>query len=116
MAGPQLPTLAKSAPEPEIVVIPPVIETVETVAEIPDDIIYVTITIPVSKSPRGRKPPRCDLKLERNRAYQSVVRQIFDGCDVMQTTLRNGVAISTPPKAVLKLLELVDDAIRKAAL
>jgi len=90
------------------------IEPQVTESQLADDIIYVSITIPVSISPRGRNPPRCDLKLEKNRWAQRVVRQIYDGCDSEQQLMRNGSAVTTPPKSVLKVLEAIDEAIKKA--
>jgi len=65
-----------------------------------DDIVYVTITIPVSVAPRGRLFNRIDTKLKTN-MHRRICRQIYDGGD----TSRSG--------AMLSILESIDAQLRK---
>lgn len=65
-----------------------------------DDIVYVTITIPVSVAPRGRLFNRIDTKLKTN-LHRRVCRQIYDGGD------------STRAGAMLGILESIDVELRK---
>lgn len=64
------------------------------------DIVYVTITVPVSVAPRGRLFNRIDTKLKTN-LHRRICRQIFDGGD----TSRSG--------AMLSILESIDAELRK---
>lgn len=89
-----------------------VVETATPMDNAPDDIVYVTITVPVSRKPLGRLSDRCDLRNMRGR-HKSIARQIYDGYDRTLGRLNNGAEIRTQGRAVLKMFELLDAELKR---
>lgn len=96
-------TDAPLAPTKDVAAVEQAVPQPQTALEEPptaDDIVYVTITIPVSVAPRGRLFNRIDTKLKTN-MHRRICRQIYDGGD----TSRSG--------AMLSILESIDAQLRK---